>query len=213
MISSGVAANEEIIEFSAETIEQVLNRDPVLGKLYVAKDKIRIEMLVDEKRRIMIRDFSSRKTLHLNPTTKEYMEVPWPAAKSNRIHATVKRPPLPGDVDHHCAKFDQVKCKMLSKEEKIDNRKTEKWEIIQVIEPNKQSNETRTIRSLVWVDRQLGVNVREEMFFDVNSKSLKELRGIKEGVQPKVLFQVPMGYRRVEMPQPKSRDGNVKPMK
>nr|VFK21641.1 MAG: hypothetical protein BECKLFY1418C_GA0070996_109810 [Candidatus Kentron sp. LFY] len=215
VISSNVVANDEIIEFSANTIEQIPNRDPISGKLYVAKDKIRIEMAIERKRRIVIRDFSARKTLHLNPAAKEYMEVPWPATKSNQFHSGVRRPPLPGDSDHHCEKFAQLKCKMLNKEGEIYNRKTEKWEIIQEV-PNKQiQSGKRVIRSLVWVDRRLGVNIREEMFFDVNSKSLRELRDIKEGPQSEKLFQIPTGYRRVEISAKTetSRTDNMQPAK
>nr|VFK50769.1 MAG: Domain of unknown function (DUF4412) [Candidatus Kentron sp. TUN]VFK51993.1 MAG: Domain of unknown function (DUF4412) [Candidatus Kentron sp. TUN] len=204
----------KVVEFSASTIEKISSQEPILGKLYVAKDKVRIEMDIDGKRRIIIRDFSARKTLHLDLADKKYMEVSWPATKFNQLPSSVKRPPLPGDSDHVCAKLDRFKCSLLSEEEKINDRKTEKWEIVQVIQANnKQSDKTRTVRSLVWVDRELGVNVREEMFFDANSKSLRELRAIKEGLQPKALFQVPTDYRRVEMPGPRSHGDNMQPIK
>lgn len=186
-----------MIEFSANTMEKIPNREPMSGKLYVAKGKVRIEMVVGGKRGITIRDFSGRKTLHLNPMEKAYVEMPWPKAKSGLPHANIKRPPLPGDPDHPCAKLPQaqIKCRILNRDEKIGNRKTEKWEILQVSPADKKSAETHTIRSLVWVDRKLGVNVREEMFFDANSKRLRELRAIKEGPQPEALFLAPEGYR------------------
>nr|VFJ57145.1 MAG: hypothetical protein BECKFW1821B_GA0114236_103210 [Candidatus Kentron sp. FW] len=194
------AISGEVVEFSAEMVQRIPNQDSIPGRLYVAKDKIRMEAVIGENRRITIEDGSARKTLHLNPARKEYMEMPWPAAKPNQPDPSIRRP-LPGDPNHPCAKRAQLKCKMLNKEEKIGNRKTEKWEIARVMQAGKQDARTIVIRSLVWVDRRLGVNVREERFLDKNPKGSSELRAIKEGLQPKTLFQVPEGYRRVEMPK------------
>nr|VFK38085.1 MAG: hypothetical protein BECKTC1821D_GA0114238_100357 [Candidatus Kentron sp. TC] len=193
----------EIIEFSADIIQQIPNRDTVSGKLYRAKDKIRMEEMLGENHVITIENISERKTLRLNPASKEYMEAPWPSIKSKQVRSGSKRP-LPGDLDHPCAKFAQLKCKMLNKEEMIGNRKTEKWEVVRVMQGNEQGARTRTMRSLIWVDRRLGVNVREERFLDNTPKGMSELRTIIEGTQPEDLFEIPKGYRRVERQKPSS---------
>jgi len=202
-ISGDVAASNEIVEFSADMIRQIPNQDPILGKLYVAKDKIRIEVVVGKERRITIENASIRKTLHLNPARKEYMEIPWPAAKSDQPAFNTRRP-LPGDPGHPCAKFAELKCKILNKEENIGNRKTEKWEIARVIPASEQNPQSQTMRSLIWADRRLGVNIREERFFNSESKGTSELRAIIEGSQPENLFQIPTDYQHLSIPKPSS---------
>nr|VFJ70362.1 MAG: hypothetical protein BECKFM1743A_GA0114220_105443 [Candidatus Kentron sp. FM]VFJ72583.1 MAG: hypothetical protein BECKFM1743C_GA0114222_106602 [Candidatus Kentron sp. FM]VFK20907.1 MAG: hypothetical protein BECKFM1743B_GA0114221_107412 [Candidatus Kentron sp. FM] len=190
----------EIVEFSADTVQQIPNQDPVPGKLYVSKGKIRMEIGAGDEHRIIIFDSTAKKTLHLNPARKEYMEVQWPTGKSDRSHASTRQP-LPGDPNHLCTS-PQLECTMLGKGEKIGDRTTEKWEIVRKIQMDGQK--PRTMRFLVWVDRKLGANVREERYLDGEIQGSSEFRDIKEGVQPETLFQVPTNYQRVPVPSPQS---------
>nr|VFJ45360.1 MAG: hypothetical protein BECKDK2373B_GA0170837_101050 [Candidatus Kentron sp. DK]VFJ63483.1 MAG: hypothetical protein BECKDK2373C_GA0170839_11084 [Candidatus Kentron sp. DK] len=194
----GGAASEEIVQFSADMIQQIPNQASIPGKLYVSKGKIRMETGAGEQRRITIVNFTDRKNLHLNPSRKEYMEVSWPVQKADAPRSLVSKQPLPGDSDHPCASSQRLQCKVLHSNEKIGDRNTEKWEIVRVMPANNQTS--RTMRSVVWVDRELGANVREERFIDGELKGASELRAIKEGTQPESLFQVPAGYQRIQLP-------------
>nr|VFK62141.1 MAG: hypothetical protein BECKUNK1418G_GA0071005_102216 [Candidatus Kentron sp. UNK]VFK70291.1 MAG: hypothetical protein BECKUNK1418H_GA0071006_102614 [Candidatus Kentron sp. UNK] len=214
-LSVQVVWASEIIEFSADIMQKSPDRDTISGKLYRAKDKIRMEEAVGEHRIITIEDISARKILRLDPARKGYVEALWLPMQSGQARSSTKRP-LPGDPDHPCAKFPQLKCKMLNKEEMIDDRKTEKWEIVRVMQASEQGARTRTMRSLIWVDRRLGVNVREERFLDNAPKGTSELRNIIEGAQSEDLFKIPEGYQRMEMPKPSAesgRGGGMQPVK
>ena len=196
--AAGDVVGEDCGEFSADTVQKISNQEPVQGKLYVSKGKVRMETGTGGTRGIIILNATDKKTLRLNPVRKEYIEVPWPAEKSNRPRLSARQP-LPGDPHHPCANPMQLKCKMLGKDEKIHDRKTEKWQIVRVIQADNRN--PKTMRFLAWGDRELGVNVREERFIDNDLKGFSELRAIEEGPQPETLFQVPTDYLRVEMPK------------
>jgi len=195
---STIASDVGVVEFSADLVHQIPTQEAVVGKLYVTKDKIRREEGSGEKSRITIEDFSANKAFVLNPARKEYVEIPRPSAQSDRSRSSAKRP-LPGDADHLCANHAQFRCKLLSKNERIADRLVEKWEIVREMQIKEQG--TQTMRALVWVDRKLGANVREERFINGDAVGSSEFRAIREAPQDKSLFKVPMDYRRIEMPK------------
>ncbi|VFM98280.1 MAG: hypothetical protein BECKG1743D_GA0114223_102363 [Candidatus Kentron sp. G] len=190
----------EIVEFSADTVQQIPNQDPVPGKLYVSKEKIRMEIGTGDTRKIIIFNSTAGKTLHLNPARKQYMEIQWPTGKSDRPH-TSTRQPLPGDPNHLCAS-PQLECAMLGKDEKVGDRTTEKWELVRKIQV--EGRDPQTMRFLVWVDRELGANIRQEIYSNGELEESSEFRHIEKGAQPETLFQVPTDYQRVSMPRPQS---------
>lgn len=74
--------------------------------------------------------------------------------------------------------------------EKVDGRVTEKWEAA-TVQPNGQRS-----RSLQWHDVQLKIAIREEL----PGGYVRELKDIKLGKQPARLFEIPAGYKQIEMP-------------
>ena len=76
--------------------------------------------------------------------------------------------------------------------EKINGRLTEKWEAA-TVQPNGQR-----MRSLQWHDVQLKIAIREEL----PGGYVRELKDIKLGKQPDALFEIPAGYKQIEMPVP-----------
>lgn len=80
--------------------------------------------------------------------------------------------------------------KLLGKEE-VEGRTVEKWETT-ISRPGQQ-----TMRSVQWLDPELGVPVRGEG----PDGSAFALRNIKVGPQPAELFTVPAGYQKLTPPQ------------
>lgn len=74
--------------------------------------------------------------------------------------------------------------------EKINDRMTEKWEVVN-IQPTGQRS-----RSLQWHDMKLEIAIREEL----PGGYVRELKNIKIGNQPDTLFNVPADYKQIEMP-------------
>nr|MBS0020449.1 DUF4412 domain-containing protein [Gammaproteobacteria bacterium] len=149
-----------------------------VAKLYVGDGQMRREMGQGEQHRITIVNTESNTAWMLNPNRQEYVEFKVPG-----------RPPLPGEGESLCAKEQGLTCTKVSAE-KMNGRNTEKWEIV-------MSQGDRKLRSMVWVDRSLGVPVREEL----PGGYVRELRDIQEASQDPSLFQVPGGYERIELPE------------
>lgn len=76
--------------------------------------------------------------------------------------------------------------------EKVNGRLAEKWEAA-TVQPDGQR-----IRSLQWHDVELKIAIREEL----PGGYVRELKDIKLGEQPASLFEIPTGYKQIEMPLP-----------
>ncbi len=182
-------------EFSALAVQITPDKKESMTKLYVGDGQMRREMGQGEQQRITIVNTQSNTAWMLNPNRQEYVELKGPAQAN-----VPSRPPLPGEGESLCAKEKGLTCTKVSAE-KMNGRNTEKWEIV-------MSQGDRKLRSTVWVDRSLGVTVREEL----PGGYVRELRDIQEAPQDPSLFQVPAGYERIELPKqppPGAEPGNV----
>jgi len=70
----------------------------------------------------------------------------------------------------------------------MDGRYAERWEVML------EGPSGLPARSFIWIDSELGIPVREEH----EGGLVRELRNIRVGRQPSELFDVPVGYKRVE---------------
>lgn len=77
---------------------------------------------------------------------------------------------------------------VLQGKEKMNGRSTEKW-IMRVIRADGHK-----MSSTQWYDPELKISIREEM----QGGFIRELRDIKTGKQDKKLFEIPVGYKKVE---------------
>lgn len=73
--------------------------------------------------------------------------------------------------------------------EQVNGRETEKWETT-------WSKQQQTMRLTRWMDRELGIPIREQR----SDGYVRELRNVRVGPQAAAIFAVPPGYRRIEMP-------------
>jgi len=76
--------------------------------------------------------------------------------------------------------------------ETIDGRQTEKW-VMQQTRPDGTSEKT-----FQWYDPELGITIKEVL----TGGFTRELRNIKQGQQPASLFEIPEGYRQIELTAP-----------
>ena len=172
--------------FSALAVQIMPDKKETVAKLYVGDGQIRTEMGEGEQQRITIVNAARNTAWMLNPDRQEYVELTGPAQGS-----VPSRPPLPGEAGSACGKEKGLTCTKVGAE-KVNGRNTEKWEIAM-----SQGKGDRELRSLVWVDRGLGMPVREEL----PGGYVRELRDIQEAPQDPTLFQVPAGYKRIELPK------------
>lgn len=181
-VSGGLLAQGT--EFSALAVQIMPDKEETVAKLYVGDGQMRTEMGQGEQQRITIVNTEQNTAWMLNPTRQEYVEFKGPAQTN-----VPSRPPLPGEAGSLCGKEKGLTCSKVSAE-KMNGRNTEKWEIV-------MSQGERQLRSTVWVDRSLGMPVREEL----PGGYVRELRDIQEAPQDPSLFQVPAAYQRVELPK------------
>ena len=190
------AAGPHVVEFSATVVHSAPNQPSVVEQVFVGSNSMRADIGTGEQRLITIMDMQQRKAWMVNPTRKEYMEMPVRPGQSDATRPAGGRPPLPGESGHPCVAGQGFECKRLGNEP-INGRQTEKWEIV-------DSRGEQRVRSLLWVDRELGANIREE----IPGGFVRELRDIRVGAQPAHVFQVPADYRRVAPPkQPAGVEG------
>lgn len=171
-------------EFSAQMVQTLPSNKQRVGKVYVGDSRMRTEMGEGKQKRIMIVDTEQKTAWMLNPELQEYVKMQGPVQGQ-----APRGPRLPGDPESLCNRSENLFCNREGVE-KINGRKTEKWEV-------EVSQDGRKMRSLVWIDRSLGFPVREEL----PGGLVRELRNIQEGPQPDHLFQIPEAYKRIEMPK------------
>lgn len=78
--------------------------------------------------------------------------------------------------------------------EMLHGRQVEKWQQV-TIQPGGQAG-GKSVQATQWYDPQLQIAVREEL----PGGYLRELRDIRIAEQPAALFEIPAGFRRVDIP-------------
>ncbi len=180
------ASGPEPAEFSATMVQTLPQNKTITTRINVGKDVVRSEMSHDGQVRITIVDNARHVAWMLNPAKKEYVQMQGGAAGGQ---AGPHRPPLPDEPGSPCTQPDaKLTCKKLGTET-IEGRPADKWEFI-------SKHDDNTYRSLVWIDRELRVPLRQEFAGGVMS----ELKDIRVGPQPASLFRVPADYKKIEMP-------------
>jgi hypothetical protein len=177
------------VEFSATMVQSMPNQQDTSTRIYVGDNVMRSESEFQGQPRISIVDTASRVAWMLNPAKKEYVEMRAQAGAAPGA-ATANRPPLPDEPGSPCQQDNKgFQCERLGMET-VNGRNAEKWRFTAT-----QGDQTMT--SLVWVDKELRMPIRQEL----PGGAVSELKNIQVGPQPVRLFQVPPEYTRIEMPQ------------
>jgi len=134
------------VEFSADAVQQVPSRPEYHARMYVSKDAVRTDSVLNSIPVIEIVDSKNQTRTLLVPKEKVYMQQ----KRDKPTAATVTDKPA---SKKPCIDLPETTCKMLGKE-KVNNRQTEKWEFI--VKRNGQD-----FRSLHWIDVERRMPVRE----------------------------------------------------
>ncbi len=169
-------------EFSAVMVQKGPNQKTKTASLYVGQGLMRNESGSGEQQRISIVDTKRNLSWMLNPFKKEFVEFRGPATGG------FSRPALPGDPTSPCNKPQGPRCRKIAIES-VAGRKAEKWEMT-------FTQGQQVLRSTIWIDRELGMPIREEM----PGGYLRELSSIKLGHQAPKLFRIPAGYKKIALP-------------
>jgi hypothetical protein len=193
-------------DYSADIVDLAKPGAPTLAKIYVTKDKKRIEFqpasgdralvshlapVPPEKKsldvqisgvgRTIILDLANKKSVILEPEQKAYIERNWgDPAPSDLYRMYVFLPPLV-DPEDACAEWVPIVNGALCKKagyELVDGRRTIKYEL----------TAGRDVLGM-WVDARSHTLVKRK-----NTWTDTELRNVHEGRQPSSLFEIPAGY-------------------
>jgi hypothetical protein len=152
-------------EFSSNVITKT-KEGTVNGKVFVSKDKIRMEM----ESAISIARTDKKMVWMLLPKEKIYMEMPMGAENTVTLMNKV-----PGEISR----------KLLGTET-IDGRVTEKYEVEYQDKDKKQ-----TIH--IWLSKDLQFPLKSS---NVDGSWSVEYTDVKEGSQPGALFELPADYKK-----------------
>ncbi|MDD5724025.1 MAG: DUF4412 domain-containing protein [Syntrophales bacterium] len=177
LMSTGAAYAGKITSFSAEQVSIAPDgKIENTGKMYVTPDKIRMEMRSPQGEGSMIIIMRRDNNLYwmVNPGEKKYFERPlnekeWEGMAKGMIKSQTEQ-------DLGTETVNGFKCSKKSVET-----------VVEVM------GFKTTSRSVVWISQKLDMPIRTR----TEDGHVTELRNIKEGGQPKQLFENPDGYKKV----------------
>jgi hypothetical protein len=157
----------------------------VSGKIYVARDHLRMDM--DSGPRggaSVISNFSTKTTDVIMTEQHMYMEFNADQAMARRPGMAPNIKPF-SDPSNPCANEAGATCKKVGVEE-VNGRTCDHWQIT-----DKQGEVTNA-----WIDQKLHFPIKE-----VTPDTTWQVTNIQEGDQPASLFAVPPGYQKMDLGQ------------
>jgi hypothetical protein len=159
-------------EFSADVVNTAVGTGTMTGKIYVSKDRSRMEM----QQGVVISRMDKKVAWILMPGQKKYMEQ---AIDPRSAAGTEEK--MPGEIE-----------RSLVGKETIDGRLTDKYRIVYDASGKKET-------VFQWMDPAINIPVKTAA--QDNSWST-EYKNISIGSQPESLFEVPAGYEKFSMMAP-----------
>jgi len=160
------------LEFSADTITTMKGMK-TKGKMYFKPDKFRVDMEVPMQM-IMITRIDKKVVWSIIPEEKIYMEMPFDLKKKPMVDEKID-----GEVER----------KYLG-DETIDGHPTKKYLVT-----FKVNGQTEQIYQWWATDIKLAIKSAA-----VDGSWVHEFKNVKTGPQPENLFELPAGYKKMEMP-------------
>src|SRR5208337_798360 len=175
-------------EFSADMYNAQNGKDMVSqGKIYMAKDKMRMEPRQQSgPGGVLIVNLATQTSAVLMPGQKMYMEMPYGQGPQRQAFNFFRT----SDVGNACGDWQKLAtnrggtCRKVGNET-VNGRNTVKYE-------GTQADGTT---SYVWLDPSLRFPVKWQ-----GKNAEGELRNINVGSQPASLFEIPAGYQKMQMP-------------
>lgn len=159
-------------EFSVDMEITQPNAPKVSSKMFVSDQKSRMESAMGGQQMVMITRLDKKVAYHLMPAQKSYMEMQMPSEAPKQFGP-------PPD-----AKWEK------KGSEKINGVNCEKYEA-----SFQSQGAPQPVKVMHWVRKDNQTLVRVS-----NMGSTTDWKNLKEGKQDPSLFEVPSGYKKVEMP-------------
>jgi hypothetical protein len=175
-------------EFSADLYNAQNGKDLVSqGKIYMAKDKLRMETQQrGSPGGVLIVNLATQTSSLLMPQQKMYMEMPYGQGPQRQAFSFFRT----SDVSNACGDWQKLAtnrgatCRKVGSET-VNGRSTVKYEGIQA----------DGTTSYVWLDPGLRFPVKWQ-----TKSGGGELRNINVSSPPASLFEIPAGYQKMQMP-------------
>jgi hypothetical protein len=175
-------------EFSADIVDLQKPNTPTQARIYLAKDKMRIEPQASGPRGggAVIMNFAAQTSTVLMAQQHMYMEMPAQAQSQRMAYASAFF--RAGDVENACGDWQKMghnggSCHKVGSET-VNGRSTVKYE---------GTNANGDV-SHFWLDPKLRFPVKWD-----GKNSGGELRNIQEGTQPASLFEIPAGFTKMDI--------------
>lgn len=170
--------------FSADIAMKSKNGEQMTGKYYVGTNKMRMDMNTHGQSVSNIIDPSTKTSYMLMHQQKMYMEIH--AGQNPMMQRGPKMPDLKSyDPTNPCASDPNVTCKNEGSDT-VNGRSTDKW-----VFTDKKNGEVTT----AWVDKKLHFPIRTT----TSEGTQMDLTNVEEGAPPASTFEVPSGYRKLDM--------------
>jgi len=191
IVALSLASNVAIAqtEFSADVVTTKQSGSSVEMKLYLGKDKMRIESTdkARENQGVGILNLSTQTMIVLLKQQQKYIEMPAAQSPGQRLMYNFFQT---GEVENACGDWQKIlrnqggTCHKVG-HETVNGRNTVKYE----------GTNSKGESGYFWLDPQLRFPVK----WQEKDNTGGELRNIQEGPQPASLFQVPAGYTKFDM--------------
>jgi len=139
-------------QFSADAVITIPDAPKTSSKLYVGKDVVRTEVKTKNGLIVDIVYPLEGKLIKLNPSLKQYIEIPIEKKTNNLLNR-----------NNPCYRLQNATCTQIGNEN-INGQSTQKWQIVTI-------QQGRNVRTLHWVDTKRQLAIRE--FF--NDGALAEM--------------------------------------
>lgn len=149
LVAGPAHAQSSGVQFSAETIQSGPQGPVSKGKMYVGKNRMRVEAEQQGRQFVRITDDDKQVEWILFPEQRSYMERRAPPGTPKKA----ERPA--GDTNPCAAGMPGMQCTKLGTET-LSGRKTDKWEI-------SFSHQGQTLKTTQWIDTERGTPLRQEM--------------------------------------------------
>lgn len=159
-------------EFSADTI-MTSNEVKTKGKIYYKADRFRMDMKAPEEM-IVITRVDKKVIWNIMPAEKMYMEIPFDLKNKPMVEEKLK-----GEIERkHVGN------------ETIDGHPTKKYLITYKVDNKRE-------QAYQWWATDINFAVKTAA---IDGSWIQEFRNVKIGPQPDSLFEVPAGYKKLQMP-------------
>lgn len=178
--------------FSADMTSSVAKGEQATGKFYFSPPKTRMDMSSRGRDVIVINDNKTQTGIVLMPQQHMYMETH--AGQSNPMTQRTPKIDTNFDPTNPCAARPDVACKKVGTET-VNGRSCDKWEFT-----DKKGGTTTS-----WFDQKLHFPIKT-----VNADGASvEFTNIKEGAPDASVFEVPAGYRKLDVPAMPAMGGRM----